>query len=330
MLVGAELAAWLADPQRQRAGRRAGEAFVRRWSQLGFVRDMRRALEALEVKTAENVLATAEHFLDRMDDVRALIGNLISEAAGNPFFRPPFATIFSDIAMGFILYEEPSITLSIAVTSADALAAKKSSAVEPGSIKFSGLKTAFHFIRSGGATLSLWKAPLIDHGFSGDRIGTCRAVGRREMKDGDRIVLDGSRESFVIEHVEGDILCMQAVVHAGSPPLSVEYDSRTLEYVGASSADEAASRLQIMVGLLRLMGRNDAIPVIEQLLHDSPHFYARWHIMRELLAMDAEAALPSLRRLAESDPHPEVRAAANQTLQLFFSEDQQEPAACQG
>lgn len=330
MLVGAELAAWLGDPQRQQAGRQAGETFARRWSQLDFTQDMRRALDALEVKTADGVLAIAQRFLDRTDDLKTLIGGLVPEAIENPFFRPPLAPATSDIAVGFILYDEPSVTLSVAVSSADALAAKKSSAIGPSSIKFSGLGTAFHFIKSGGATLSLWEAPVIDHGFSGEQNGKCRAVGRRKMKDGDRIVLDGSRESFVIEHVEGDMLCLQAVVHAGSAPLAVEYDSRTLEYVGASSTDEAASRLQIMVGLLRVMERNDAIPVIEQLLRDSPHFYTRWQLMRELLAMDAEAALPSLRRLAESDPHPEVRAVAGQTLELFFGADDEEPVACQG
>lgn len=330
MLIGAELAAWLGDPERQQAGRRASEAFARRWSRLDFTQNMRRALDALEVKTADGVLAVAQHFLDRTDDLRMLIGALIPEAASNPFFRPPLAPVSSDIAVGFILYDEPSVTLSVAVTSADALAVKKSSATGPRSIKFSGLGTAFHFIKSGGATLSLWEAPAIDRGLSGELSGKCRAAGRRKMEDGDRIVLDGSRESFVIEHVEGDMVCLQAVVHAGSAPLAVEYDSRTLEYVGASSTDEAASRLQIMVGLLRVMERNDAIPVIEQLLRDSPHFYTRWQLMRELLAMDAEAALPSLRRLAETDPHPEVRAAADQTLELFFGEDDEGLAACRG
>jgi hypothetical protein len=53
----------------------------------------------------------------------------------------------------------------------------------------------------------------------------------------------------------------------------------------------------------------------------SPHFYTRWHIMREMLALDAEAALPDLQRLAAQDPHPEVRAAARQTLELFFEDE---------
>jgi hypothetical protein len=69
------------------------------------------------------------------------------------------------------------------------------------------------------------------------------------------------------------------------------------------------------------MDRGDAIPEITGLL-ESPHFYTRWHIMREFLAMDAAAALPHLRRMAAGDPHPEVRAAAGQTLALFFGHEE--------
>jgi HEAT repeat protein len=76
----------------------------------------------------------------------------------------------------------------------------------------------------------------------------------------------------------------------------------------------------MMVSLLRTMERDDALPLIEEALA-SPHFYTRWHIMRELIAMDAERALPLLRRMAADDPHPEVRATARQTLDLFFADE---------
>ena len=49
--------------------------------------------------------------------------------------------------------------------------------------------------------------------------------------------------------------------------------------------------------------------------------------MRELLALDAGAAHPHLLRMAQVDPHPEIRAAASQTLDLFFA-DPAEEIAC--
>ena len=72
------------------------------------------------------------------------------------------------------------------------------------------------------------------------------------------------------------------------------------------------------------------MPLLETALA-SPHFYTRWHVMRELLALDAEAAQPHLVRMAEADPHPEVRAAARQTLDLFFADAAApETAQCRG
>ena len=73
-----------------------------------------------------------------------------------------------------------------------------------------------------------------------------------------------------------------------------------------------------MLSLLRTMDRVDAVPVMIDMLAN-PHFYARWQAMRELLALDAEAALPHLSILAECDPHPEVRTAAAATLAACFA-----------
>jgi len=150
--------------------------------------------------------------------------------------------------------------------------------------------------------------------------GPARFVERRRIADGEEILLDGRRQSFVVEHAERDLVYFQAIVREGGAPVTAEYDCDTLAFVSASSTDEAASRVQMMVSLLRTMEREDALPLMDEALA-SPQFYTRWHVMREMLALDAEAALPSLKRLAESDPHPEVRAAARQTLRLFFEDE---------
>ena len=131
-------------------------------------------------------------------------------------------------------------------------------------------------------------------------------------------MIDGRYQSFIIEHADGDMVYFQAMVRAGAAPLAAEYDSKTLAFIGASSTDEASSRVQMMVSLLRTMERDDALPLIEEALA-SPHFYTRWHIMRELLAMDAEAALPPLRRMAAKRSRiPRSAPPPRQTLDLFF------------
>ena len=74
--------------------------------------------------------------------------------------------------------------------------------------------------------------------------------------------------------------------------------------------------------LLRHLGRADAAPLFDAETRSSD-FAARWHAMRELIALSPAAARAPLTRMAAHDPHPEVRAAAQATLRLFSP-----PPAC--
>jgi hypothetical protein len=242
---------------------------------------------------------------------------LIAISGADPFFRPPFHPLVNEVHNSLLLYHHPDLSISLGVTGVDMLAAKKTARTGPASINFTGYSTLLRFLKAGGATLSFWEAPEIGDDFAAGDAGPCRLVACRRIEDGDEIVVDGRRESFVIEHAETDILFFQAVARAGCAPVGVEYDSDSLQFIGASSTDEASSRLQMMVSLLRALGRDEAFPLFEEAL-ESPQFYTRWHIMREMLAMDAEAARPRLERMAATDPHPDIRAAARQTLALFF------------
>jgi len=187
----------------------------------------------------------------------------------------------------------------------------------------------FRYVKAGGATVSFWETDPIGPDFSAAAAGALRLTGRRRIVDGEEIVIDGGRQSFIVDHATSDMLYVQAMVRAGAAPLTAEYDSDSRAFIGATSTDEASSRVQMMATLLREMGREDAVPVLRESLN-SPHFYTRWHIMRELLALDAEAVLPDLKRMAAEDPHPEVRAAATQTLDMFFESeaDEQEAEPC--
>jgi HEAT repeat protein len=138
-------------------------------------------------------------------------------------------------------------------------------------------------------------------------------TGGRQLRDGELLVVDGRHQSYVIEHAAGDLVAVQASVKRDRAPLSVEYDAVTHAFVGCSATDDGASRIQMITTLLRKMRCEEAFPVIAQFL-DDPHFFVRWHVMRELLGLNAAAALPHLCRLANGDPHPEVRRAAGAVL----------------
>lgn len=323
MIASEALAAWLADPEAHRRSYQGVDDCVQRWSHHPLMAETERALVMLEDRTPENVLGVARAFLDRTEDLDALMGDLLSSSAADPFFRPPFLPMSSDVHNAFLLYHHPDLSIGLGVSGVDMLAAKKAGPRGATSIGFTGVTTLYRYLRAGGATLSFWEAPPITELFDSSRAGTVRLVERRAIHDGEEIVVDGRRQSFIVEHATSDLIFYQALVRVDAAPVSIEYDSKTLSFIGASSTDEASSRVEMIVSLLRTMDREDAVPLIIGAL-DSPHFYTRWHIMRELLALDAEAALPHLRRMADDDPHPEVRAAAQQTLQLFFAD---EPAA---
>src|SRR3546814_16480585 len=63
--------------------------------------------------------------------------------------------------------------------------------------------------------------------------------------------------------------------------------------------------------------RTDTLFPYTTLFRSSEDFAARWHAMRELIALDPAAARPHLAAMAASDRHSEVRAAAAATLGLL-------------
>lgn len=320
MIAGTALAAWLADRDAQKRSHDKVEDCARHWSRQPLMTGLERRLSELPEKTPDAVLDVARGFMDQVDDIDALMSDLIRTSAADPFFRPPFHPVSSDIHTGLLMYHNPELSIALGVTGVDRLAAKKAGPRGATSIGFTGITTLFRYVKAGDATISFWEAPPINGNFVAAEAGKARLTDRRRIKDGDEILIDGRYQSFVIEHATSDMVYFQALVRPGAAPIAAEYDSKTLAFVGASSTDEVSSRIQMMVSLLRTMERDDALPLILEAL-ESPHFYTRWHIMRELLAMDADAALPPLRRMAQSDPHPEVRAAAEQTLQLFFANE---------
>ena len=327
MIAGAALAAWLADRGAQQRSRDAVDAVSATWSRHPLMNDLEAKLAALPEPSAAAVLDAARSFIDRAGDIAALMAAMRDASRLDPFFRPPLHPLASDVQSGLLLYHHRDLSISLGVSGIDMLAAKKAGPRGDASIGFTGITGLFRFVKAGGATLSFWEAPPIADDFVAGNAGKCRFVERRRIEDGEEIVLDGRCQSFVIEHASSDILYFHAMVRPEAAPLSAEYDSKTLAFVGASSTDETASRIQMMVSLLRTMEREDAAPLLVEAL-GSPHFYTRWHVMRELLALDAETAQPHLRRMAGGDPHPEVRAAARQTLDLFFADEIVEDQPC--
>ena len=329
MIAGAALSAWLADRDAQNSTLHAVEESAREWKRHPLMARLDAELAGLVDPTAEQVLDAARRFMDEQGEIEAMLRATLALNRIDPFYRPPFYPLTSDIHRGLLLVHNSLVSIALNVTGVDMLAAKKAGPRGATSVAFTGQLSLHRYLKAGGATVSLWEAPEIADTFVASEAGHCRLVGHVTLRDGDELLVDGRRQSFIIEHASSEMICLQAQVHARMAPLSTEYDSKSMAFMGASSTDDASSRVQMMVSLLRTMERDDALPLIIEAL-DNPQFYTRWHIMRELLAMDADAALPQLRRMASGDPHPEVRAAAARTLAMFFADEEDGPAPAEG
>jgi HEAT repeats len=316
MIPRDELSRWLTDPEAQDATADRFPGVSRQIKALPFMERLRKDIDA-SPHDAASALACARRAMLDEEGLAEVFSRLAGAAAADPYFRPAMRSVASEVHTGLILFDTAELTLFAAVMPAEGLAAKRNSRVGPRSIVFPGQQSLYRFVRSGGATFSFWKAPQIEPGFTAEASGRCRLVERRRIVDGELFEMDGRSESFVVEHAAGDLVYLQATTSAGRAPLTVEYDTDSYTFVGASSTDEVSSRTQMMLSLLRTMERADAVPVMIGML-DNPHFYARWQAMRELLALDAEAALPHLAAMAGADPHPEVSTAAAATLSACF------------
>lgn len=326
MIIGSRMAAWMADREAQAETLARVERFNAEYKAQPAIQALDRAVSEAVPQGPGAILAAARTFLASDDAVEGCFALLVDAARADPFFRPGLRGVASEVRSGFLLYDKPELSISAAVAPAEAIAAKRLGREGPASIAFPGFHSILRFVRGGGALISFWEAPEIDGAFSAGSSGRCRLVERRQIEDGDTFELDGRRHSFVVDHAVSDIVYLQAATTVQAAPLMVEYDAETLAFAGASSADDVSSRMQLMLSLLRTLDRQDAAPLFRAALC-SPHFYMRWHAMRELLALDAEAGLPCLRKLAQADAHPEVREAAAQTLSALLGEDADEMGA---
>ena len=270
-------------------------------------------MATLDTPDAEDVTAIIANLFADDFWIDTLVGDLAAALRDDPYFEPPFRHISSDIHSGLVVFEDDHVSIAAGVTRASQLAAKKMAGLGPRSIAFSGQLSLFKFVKSGGARLSFWECPTITDDFSAARAGQCIRTGERTIADGEIVIVDGRCASFVIDHAAANLLVLQASVKPDRAPLAVEYDSESHAYVGCSAADDSASRIQMISTLLRKLDCGAAFPAIEAFL-DHRNFFVRWHVMKELLGLDAAAALPHLKRMAARDPHPEARRAARAVL----------------
>lgn len=307
---------FVADGDRQRRSHERGKAVARWWRSQAEVAALRRALADAPKDDALAVEAAVAAFIATPGLAERLIRRLIVCQRRDHHFEPPFRTIDGDAHHGLLLIEDRRAQVALSLIPIDQLAARKLAIGGRGSIGFTGERTLFRILRPGGARLSLWRAEPAGPDFTAANATPCHRTGEIALARGMEIAIDGRTEGFLIEQATGDILFLQATISAESSALRREYAAPGGDFLAATAVDGAASRLQMMATLLRALGRRDAAPAIAALA-DHPAFFVRWHMLRELAALDPPTALPLLRKAARGDPHPDIRVAAATALAVL-------------
>ena len=251
----------------------------------------------------------------------ARIDSALALLRADPFARPPLRGFGGgeggggDPAPGgLVLAERGHVRLTLRLWPFASAAPPEAPAIfVPG-------RAAIHVLASGGAQLCRHRVAVSaaeEAGiFTARAAAPCQSDPPRPLSTGETLDLDTTCESFTLVPGARDVLLLELTVQPPSPLPIRSYDPATGRLLHVSAARRDSSFRAMALTLLRHMQRPDAAPLFAAET-ESEDFAARWHAMRELIALAPAAARAPLTRMAATDPHPEVRAAAQATLALL-------------
>lgn len=275
-------------------------------------------LTAIDAQANASPDAAIAALLPWLTDPRWLAARLASALAllrADPFARPPLRPIGGDAAPGgLVLAERGHVRLSLRLRPAATRPPPAAPAIfVPG-------RAALHILASGGAQLCQHQVAVTPAeaagAFTARTAARCHTAPPRPLQTGETLHLDTARQSFSLIPGARDTLFLELAVQPPSRLPIRSYDPATGRLLHVSASCRDSSFRAMALTLLRHLGRPDAAPLFIAETHSSD-FAARWHAMRELIALAPAAARVPLTRMAAHDPHPEVRAAAKATLALL-------------
>lgn len=272
------------------------------------------AMQRVAGAAPDRIFARLAPFMADHGWVQQRLRAALALCAADAFARPPLRIFSGSALSGLILAEVAPITLSLMIRPFNQPAPRDPSVI------FSPGHGLTQIVRSGGAAIRRYRVRLSEE----ERAGKFRQataapledLGQAPLADGDQIRIDQQSESFNLIPGDSDLVMLQLFVHAASRVPMREYDPATGRLIRAAAAGRATSFRQMGLAVLRAFGRTDAAPLFAAALDDDD-FAMRWQVMRELVALAPQSALPHLSAMAADDPHPEVRAAAQATLNLL-------------
>lgn len=267
-------------------------------------------LDRLQDPDANMVAALIRPILADAEWLAPCVHRLLRAVYDDPFLDVPLAPISSGVQSGLLLYRGPHAAIFAGVGARDALAAKR---MRPrrGTIVVPGHHGLMRVLSASDALLSLWRGGWTENGLS----PRCEAAGSIRLAARELVEIDGRTTGFVVEHLRGDLVTLQATIFAGAAPTSCEYDAASLALVGSGAALEDASRTQMLATLLGEIDLPDPIAFDAASRRGEP--FVRWHVMRAWVTSDARGARARLAEMAAADADADLRGGlARETLEL--------------
>ncbi len=253
-----------------------------------------------------------------------LLAPLIAALAADDWFEPGFRTSHDALRTGAVLIDSETVSIAATVTRAATLA----TIAQPATLVVPGRMTLTRYVGSGNARMRRWRAAPVTPGFSAADAPPCIELAPLTLRDGQVVRHDGRTDGHLIVAADRDIVALTLTIKPGAAPLMREYAVADGRFVRAASADDMASRMEMLLTFLRVSGRADAGPAFDAASRH-PAFHLRWAAMREWLMLDAASARGRLAELGARDPNREVRQAATATLAALDRRlDSLTPAPC--
>jgi hypothetical protein len=245
---------------------------------------------------------------------------LRQELAGyeaSPLYALSVSVIEGGIVNGMVLYDDPRISIALTTVAATDVALKRfEKRGKQTGVSIGARDVLFRFVKSGRTRLKIWRAAPI--GFY-TRITDslhCAHEETIEVRTGSKVFMNGGREAFSFDELESPVVMLSVSAKPVNTPVNAQYDTGTGRLAGVSAADDKSSRIQLLATLLGTLRPDSVNETIKPFLMHRDHF-VRWHVMRQMLAADTEAALPHLEFLRDSDPHPQIAEVAGETARII-------------
>jgi len=305
-----------AEPARRTAIRTAVSDLDAAWTAVDTAPDgLLTAIDAQVHAPAEAAIAALLPWLTDTEWLTTRLASALALLRTDPFAHPPLRPVggADGAPGGLVLADRGAIRLTLRLWPfATHTPAPAPAIFVPG-------RAALHILASGGAQLCQHRVavtPAEEAGaFTARAAAPCHSPPPRPLHTGETLHLDTARQSVSILPGAHDVLALELTVQPPSPLPIRSYDPATGHLLHISASRRDSSFRAMALTLLRHMRRPDAAPLFVAETQ-SEDFAARWHAMRELIALNPTAAHAPLAAMAADDPHLEVRAAAQATLAL--------------